>query len=55
MMNGKEKKMMMMGGKMKKEKMGYMKGGEVQKETTSSSQPVYGSTIVDAMPKAEAN
>jgi hypothetical protein len=55
MMNGKEKKMMMMGGKMKKEKMGYMKGGEVQKETTSSSQPVYGSTIANAMPKAEAN
>jgi hypothetical protein len=55
MMYGKEKKMMMMGGKMKKEKMGYMKGGEVQKETTSSSQPVYGSTIANAMPKAEAN
>lgn len=56
MMYGKEKKMMMMmGGKMKKEKMGYMKGGEVKKQKGSGTQPVYGSTIADAMPKAEAN
>lgn len=55
MMYGKEKKMMMMGGKMKKDKMGYMKGGEVKGQKSSGTQPMYGSTIADAMPKAEAN
>lgn len=50
--NKKHRKAKMMGGKMKKEKMGYMMGGEVK---STSSQPVYGSTIADAMPQAEAN
>ena len=47
-----KRKPKMMGGKMKKEKMGYMMGGEVK---STSTQPVYGSTIADAMPKAAAN
>jgi hypothetical protein len=50
--NKKHRKAKMMDGKMKKEKMGYMMGGEVK---STSSQPVYGSTIADAMPKAAAN
>ena len=42
-----------MGGKMQKEKKtGYMEGGEVK---PSGTQPAYGSTIADAMPKAVAN
>ena len=50
-----KRKPKMMGGKMKKEKMGYMMGGEVKEQKGSGTQPVYGSTIADAMPKAAAN
>lgn len=50
-----KRKPKMMGGKMKKEKMGYMMGGEVKEQKGSGTQPVYGSTIADAMPQAEAN
>tara|TARA_S200002703_G_scaffold83150_1_gene71586 strand:- start:2173 stop:2373 length:201 start_codon:yes stop_codon:yes gene_type:complete len=39
-----------MGGGMKKRSM-YMEGGE----THSGTQPMYGSTVADAMPKGTAN
>jgi len=48
MMYGNKKKKMMMGGYNNK-RMGKAMGGPASK---SGSQPVYGGTIADAMPKA---
>jgi hypothetical protein len=48
MMYGNKKKKMMMGGYNKDKRMGKAMGGPAFK---SGSQPVYGGTIADAMPK----
>lgn len=49
MMYGNKKKKMMMGGYNKDKRKGKAMGGPASK---SGSQPVYGSTIADAMPKS---